>query len=419
MKTVKIDDITIGDRCRKDMGDIASLANSIQEVGLLQPPVVTPDLQLVAGERRLSALRQLGWTDVPVNVAENLDNAGLLLKAERDENIQRRGLTLGEERSVRKKLAKIYKPDADDRRDRSGSKDKETGRFTTVGHCPDVEEKGRVREKVDEVVGGRSYKTMARAEEVFVAAEEDPEEWGELAEEMDRTGNAAGALNELKKRRKEEDRATRAEAVSTAPPVPVGDKYKAGEVYCADIRKLDLPEASVGLVFTDPPYHDEYLDLYGELGRVAAKALRPGGFCLSYCGGMFLPDVVASLCAAGLTYFWQFAVFHPYSKTKINRYHLFQNWRSVLVFRKGDGAQCDWVQDVVRGERNKENHDWAQDEEAPRQYIPVYAEPEDVVLDPFVGGGTTVKVCHDIGQPFLGFDIDEQNVQLTRGGVGL
>jgi len=41
--TMKVSDIKVGERCRKDLGDIAGLARSIADVGLLHPVVVSPD----------------------------------------------------------------------------------------------------------------------------------------------------------------------------------------------------------------------------------------------------------------------------------------------------------------------------------------------------------------------------------------
>lgn len=69
-----------------DDGALALLAASIRDVGLLHPPVVSPDYQLIAGGRRLAAIRRLGWTEVEVTVARNLTDALACLTAERDEN---------------------------------------------------------------------------------------------------------------------------------------------------------------------------------------------------------------------------------------------------------------------------------------------------------------------------------------------
>jgi ParB family transcriptional regulator, chromosome partitioning protein len=61
---MNIKDIKIGDRFRKDLGDIKTLASSIQEIGLLQPKVVNQDNELIAGQRRLEACKLLGRTEV-------------------------------------------------------------------------------------------------------------------------------------------------------------------------------------------------------------------------------------------------------------------------------------------------------------------------------------------------------------------
>ena len=64
IKTIPVSKIKIGKRLRKDLGNTDSLAQSIDEIGLLQPPVITLDYWLVNGERRLVAIRKLGWKEV-------------------------------------------------------------------------------------------------------------------------------------------------------------------------------------------------------------------------------------------------------------------------------------------------------------------------------------------------------------------
>jgi hypothetical protein len=59
--TRRLDEIIVGQRHRRDLGAIAGLARSIDELGLLQPVVLTPAGQLIAGERRLGAAKMLGW----------------------------------------------------------------------------------------------------------------------------------------------------------------------------------------------------------------------------------------------------------------------------------------------------------------------------------------------------------------------
>ncbi len=55
--------------------DVGDLVNSIGEVGLLQPIVVTPDNTIVSGHRRFKAIQSLGWTEVEVEVKEIDDDS--------------------------------------------------------------------------------------------------------------------------------------------------------------------------------------------------------------------------------------------------------------------------------------------------------------------------------------------------------
>lgn len=65
---ISLSKIIIGKRLRHDIGNISSLCSSINSIGLLHPIIVTSDYYLVAGQRRLSAAKKLGWTSIPVRV---------------------------------------------------------------------------------------------------------------------------------------------------------------------------------------------------------------------------------------------------------------------------------------------------------------------------------------------------------------
>ena len=59
LKELKITAIKVGQRHRRDMGDLTTLADSISQEGLLQPIGVTDRLELVFGERRIRAVRDI------------------------------------------------------------------------------------------------------------------------------------------------------------------------------------------------------------------------------------------------------------------------------------------------------------------------------------------------------------------------
>lgn len=111
---LRIEDVIVGERDRQELGDIAELARSIEQVGLLHPVVVTEDGELVAGDRRLAAARELGWEWIPVTVV-SLETAADVLQAEADENTCRKGLTPYEASKARERRAKLLAPKAKER----------------------------------------------------------------------------------------------------------------------------------------------------------------------------------------------------------------------------------------------------------------------------------------------------------------
>ncbi|MDK2819171.1 MAG: ParB N-terminal domain-containing protein [Spirochaetota bacterium] len=63
---MKIHNIIIKHRIRKDLGDLSSLKQSIEKYGLLHPIIINKKNELISGERRLTAVKELGWEDIDV-----------------------------------------------------------------------------------------------------------------------------------------------------------------------------------------------------------------------------------------------------------------------------------------------------------------------------------------------------------------
>jgi ParB family chromosome partitioning protein len=97
-------------RSEFDAVAIDELAASIAAVGLLQPVVVRAAddrYVLVAGERRLRAVKQLGWDDVTAVIRDDTDEATNLTEA-LVENLQREDLTPLEEAAAYQELLEEY-----------------------------------------------------------------------------------------------------------------------------------------------------------------------------------------------------------------------------------------------------------------------------------------------------------------------
>lgn len=119
-----VDSIRVGNRHRKDMGDLDALTASIQRDGLLQPITITPDGVLVCGARRLAAVRALGWRTVNVWVRSAISDRLAHLLAEQDDNVLHKELTALEAETLYREIKQLLAEDA--------SRRQEASRFSSV-----------------------------------------------------------------------------------------------------------------------------------------------------------------------------------------------------------------------------------------------------------------------------------------------
>lgn len=106
MAMMKMEDIIVDDRFRKDFGDIEELANSIKKHGLIQPPVVQDDGVLVAGERRYRACKVLGLDEIEVRLVSDLTELERR-EMELEENLYRKAFTWDEEVKAKEEIHRI------------------------------------------------------------------------------------------------------------------------------------------------------------------------------------------------------------------------------------------------------------------------------------------------------------------------
>ena len=104
---------------------LQELADSISEKGIIQPLVVTPNVDgnygLIAGERRLRASKQIGLKTVPVIIRE-VSGDDELLELALIENVQRKDLNPIEEAEAYEKLIKIFSYTQEQAAERVGKK---------------------------------------------------------------------------------------------------------------------------------------------------------------------------------------------------------------------------------------------------------------------------------------------------------
>jgi len=186
------------------------------------------------------------------------------------------------------------------------------------------------------------------------------------------------------------------------------------EIRHGDFRKVlaDLPDDSVDLITTDPPWGDDALDLFSDLGELAARVLKPGRLLVTLTGKRRLPEVIASL-TGHLTWVWEGAVVFegPHARFR----NLREAWRPYLMFSKGAyEIPNQWTDlTVCKGAADKGTHPWAQPLGPFRDFVTWFTEPGDLVIDPFVGTGTSGVAAVELGRRFIGADVDAAAVKLA------
>jgi N6-adenosine-specific RNA methylase IME4 len=214
--TMAIDDIKVRKRHRRDLGDIQPLAESIAEVGLLHPVVVTPERVLIAGARRIEAWKTARPGEpIPVRVVDLAP-----MRGEFAENAFRKDFTPSEAVAIKRALEPIERAEAKQRQRRHG----ETAprRNNTPENFSDVSG-GNALDKVARGIGFHRT-TIAKAEAIVDAATAEPEKFGKLLDAMDRTGRVNGPYRRLRNTKQ-------AEAIRAAPPpLPGKGPYNAGMV---------------------------------------------------------------------------------------------------------------------------------------------------------------------------------------------
>jgi len=188
------------------------------------------------------------------------------------------------------------------------------------------------------------------------------------------------------------------------------------EIITGDARLLSssIPDNSIDLIFTDPPYLREYIPLYGWLAQEAQRALKPGGFCLAYAGVYWKAQVLADM-SKHLDYFWDFVSTNLGHAPIMWQRKIISRHKSILAFSKGRGLpRCNVMSLWSTGVQDKRFHVWGQDESTARYYIDCFSSSGDTIWEPFTGGGTTLVACKVLDRNFIAYEIDPDAAAIAR-----
>lgn len=175
-------------------------------------------------------------------------------------------------------------------------------------------------------------------------------------------------------------------------------------------------DASLSLIFTDPPYDRKASEMLPDLALFASQKLLPGGSLLCYAGQTQLPAAMAAF-SQHLRYWWIIAVIYETGKfTAMHEYGINACWKPILWFVKGTRAgSIDFVDDIVSGGREKDAHIWQQAESEAVYWIGKLCPPDGVVCDPFLGGGTTAVAASKLNRHWIAMEISEESAKIASG----
>ncbi|MFA7120232.1 MAG: DNA methyltransferase [Bacilli bacterium] len=181
-----------------------------------------------------------------------------------------------------------------------------------------------------------------------------------------------------------------------------------------------LEDESVDLVLSDPPYLEEFIPLYGDLAREAGRVLKQDGFLIFYTGQYHLETVMKMVAdVPALSYFWLVSQWNMSGMAKIMSRRQICGFKPILIYRKGKALPNGWPLDILTmGGRSKKFHAWEQDVKEARYLVQHYSRPGDLVLDPFLGSGTTGVAALQTGREFTGIEIDPATFAIASTRIG-
>ena len=425
---------------------VRQIAESISDIGQLYPILVTADNVLIAGLHRLEALRLLGC---PIVRAAKLPISRSLAELVAiDENLFRRGITVLEqgELIVRrtelitelglrahigqgrppKAIKSTSPPDLSISYGENGepqfalTSTRKTTKELALEHGIServFQQRAQIIRNIPKDLRDTIRPTAladCRNELLRLAHIPNPDEQRRVVSKV-LAGDAMGvqeARTMLSREARQQELQKVAPAVKKLPntiQLVHGDFIELCEKY--------VPEGSLDLILTDPPYGKNFQDNWEPLLSLSHLLLKPGGFFVSLCGHVDLPEIFQSAHRNQLEFFWLMALLHKGTLKTVHARSVRAAMKPIVVFYRPPLRQpSHYFTDVIEGTgRDKSLHAWQQGVGEFRELLRIFSEPGDCVMDPFFGTGSVALACFEDARGFIGFEISKDLVEVARG----
>lgn len=200
-------------------------------------------------------------------------------------------------------------------------------------------------------------------------------------------------------------------------------------IYHGDCREVLPMLGVVDHVITDPPYgdttHDHHLSSVtthqklafdsideAECVRLAQAWVRIAArWCIFTCEWHFME----ALHRADLLV--RFGIWRkPDGAPQFTGDRPGMGWEAVAICHRpgpkrwnGGGHHAFWSIPVARGT----GHPTEKPAQLMRQFVELFTDPGDLILDPFMGSGTTLRAAKDLGRRAIGIEIEERYCEIA------
>ena len=199
----------------------------------------------------------------------------------------------------------------------------------------------------------------------------------------------------------------------------IGSCIFSGDILKPETYNNFIAPESIDWIITDPPYVRNSLNVFKGLIELAEYSLKEEGGMIVMTGQKYIPEIFKLMKSNSVHYCWMLAylMLDENTKKSVNKdIHAENYWKPLFLFRK-DCSKQKKFKDIIRcpkDNNDKKYHPWGQNIKAFEEIIEMMTDKDDFILDPFMGGGTTLLAALNKKRKFIGFDIDQNYVQIVN-----
>ena len=195
---------------------------------------------------------------------------------------------------------------------------------------------------------------------------------------------------------------------------------KNGILYNYDCVELlrKFPHKCIDLVLTDPPYSKNFIYAYDHLANYCPELMKRGTSLLTIAGHYAIPDIIKKF-EGKLKYRWIFCMNQQEGKHPRLAMGIEVMWKPILwyvkdVYPNGRGFIKDMLKITRCDGIEKKYHKWQQTIQWAKFFVSKLTFSEqDIILDPFIGSGTTAVACEELGRRWIGIEIEPEFCEIV------